>query len=59
MNTKKKKKHTRTDSFGRKLFALELRIARRADELAKTIEPALDQNFEYWLRAEREVLARS
>jgi hypothetical protein len=37
---------------------LELRIARRADELAKTATAFLDGNFEFWLRAEREVLAK-
>jgi len=58
MNTKNRKKAPRTAGLHRKLFALELRIARRADALARTIKPAQDHNFEYWLRAEREVLAR-
>jgi hypothetical protein len=57
MNTIKKKRDAKADPLGRKLFEMELRIARRADQLARTVEPIQDRNFEYWLRAEREVLA--
>ncbi len=38
------------------LYELELRVARRADELARTVVPHQDRNFECWLRAEREVI---
>jgi len=39
------------------LFDLQLRVARRADELAKTVPHHRDHSVECWLRAEREVLA--
>jgi hypothetical protein len=39
------------------LLDLELRIARRADELARTAEPVQDRTYCYWLRGEREVLS--
>jgi len=41
---------------GRELYELELRVARRADQLARTVEPHQDRNFELWLRAEREII---
>ena len=56
MNTEKRKVNASADSSSRDLFELELRVARRADELAKEVAPLLDRNFEYWLRAEREVM---
>ena len=43
-------------SSRRELFELELRIARRADELARTAVRRRDRNLESWLQAEREVM---
>jgi hypothetical protein len=39
------------------LFDLELRISRKADELAKAAAPDRELNLEYWLQAEREITA--
>jgi hypothetical protein len=41
-----------------RLLELELRIARRADELANVGLPVRDRNLECWIQAEREVLAK-
>jgi hypothetical protein len=57
MNTTESIEHAPADSSDQELFELELRIARRADELAQTVVPRQDRNLEYWLRAEREVMA--
>lgn len=46
------------DTAGQELFELELRVARRADELARTAVPLQDRNYEFWLQAEREVMAK-
>jgi hypothetical protein len=55
MNTARNKK-TPVAEFA-ELFEWELRIARRADELAKTILSFPGRNLECWLRAEREFFA--
>ena len=55
MNTAKNKK-TPAAEFA-ELFEWELRIARRADELAKTVLSLPGRNLECWLRAEREFFA--
>jgi hypothetical protein len=39
------------------LFDLELRISRRADELAKVAASNRERDLEHWLRAERDILA--
>ena len=52
-----KNENSLAEAAGQELFELELRIARRADELAKTAMPLQDRNFEFWLRAEREIIA--
>ncbi|MDB6128200.1 MAG: hypothetical protein JWM35_2096 [Verrucomicrobia bacterium] len=39
------------------LFEWELRIARRADVLARTVLSLPSRNLECWLRAEREFFA--
>jgi len=44
------------DTANHELFELQLRIARRADELAKTALLLRDHSLECWLRAERELL---
>jgi len=49
--------HSPADSTGRELFELELRVARRADELAKNVAPHQNRDLEFWLRAEREIMA--
>jgi hypothetical protein len=48
--------NTSVETQGRELYELELRVARRADELARTVVPHQDRNCECWLRAEREVI---
>jgi len=58
MIAKRKKSDAPADFSNHVLFALELQIARRADELAKTAPLIRDQNLEIWLRAERDVLRR-
>jgi hypothetical protein len=58
MISKKKKIDARADFSNHVLFALELQIARRADELAGTATLIPDQDFEIWLRAEQEVMSR-
>jgi hypothetical protein len=58
MKTIQKKEHTPANDVSRDLLKIELRIARRADQLVRTIRPALSQDLEYWRRAEREILAR-
>jgi len=45
------------ETAGLELFELELRIARRADELADTGQSRSDRNLESWVRAEGEVVA--
>ncbi|MDB6094413.1 MAG: hypothetical protein JWM32_1975 [Verrucomicrobia bacterium] len=57
MNTKKKTRRAQPGSSKGKLFELELRIARRADELVKTARSIPGRSLECWLRAEREVFA--
>ena len=39
------------------LLALELRVASRADQLSQKFGGGRDKDLEYWLQAEREVLA--
>ena len=39
------------------LLALELRVASRADQLSLEFGGGRDKDLEYWLQAEREVLA--
>jgi hypothetical protein len=39
------------------LFDLELRISRRADELAKAAASDGQRSLEYWLQAERDIIA--
>jgi hypothetical protein len=39
------------------LFDLELRISRRADELAKAAAFNRERSLEYWLQAERDIMA--
>jgi len=39
------------------LFDLELRISRRADELAKAAAANRERSLEHWFQAEREILA--
>jgi len=39
------------------LFGLELRVAKRADEIAQTGARGMSHDVEYWLQAERDVLA--
>lgn len=39
------------------LFDLELRISRRADELAKAATSGNERGLEYWLQAERDIMA--
>ena len=39
------------------LFDLELRISRRADELAKAAPSNRERSLEYWLQAERDIIA--
>ena len=54
-----KREHATADPSDRALFELELRIARRADELANAEMLRRDQNLACWIRAEREVLSPS
>jgi hypothetical protein len=39
------------------LLGLELRIAKRADEIAQTGATGMDHDIECWLQAERDVFA--
>jgi len=39
------------------LFDLELRISRRADELAKAAASNRERSLEYWLQAERDIMS--
>ena len=39
------------------LFGLELRVAKRADEIAQTGARGMSHDVEHWLQAERDVLA--
>ncbi len=57
MKKKRKARKPRPDPLDQALFQIELRIARRADELARLGQFVPGRDFEYWLRAEREVLA--
>ena len=57
MKAKNKTKRSRFKFSNRLLLELELRIARRADELMKSAFLAPARSLECWLRAEREVLA--
>ncbi len=57
MNSSEGKDDPPADFPSQALFELELRIARRADELATMAASVHDRNLECWLRAEREVLA--
>ena len=47
------------DAADQVFFNLQLRIARRADELAKTAVLLRNQSLACWLRAEREVMAEA
>jgi hypothetical protein len=51
-----KNENSPAETAGQELFELELRIARRADELADTGVSRIDRNLEYWVRAEGEVV---
>jgi hypothetical protein len=55
MRTLKKRRKVAARYSNRKLYQLELRIARRADELLKAALFISGQSLECWLRAEREV----
>lgn len=39
------------------LFELQLRVARRADELARTGDPEAENSLVFWFKAEQEILA--
>ncbi len=39
------------------LLGLELKVAKRADEIAQTGPRGMFRDIEYWLQAERDVLA--
>jgi hypothetical protein len=58
MNTTKMNEQAPADSSSRELFELELRIARRADELAQTGGSRPRRDLEHWLRAEREIMGQ-
>src|SRR5580658_8403902 len=58
MIAKTKKGDAPSDFSNHVLFALELQIARRADQLAKTAPLIRNQNLKIWLQAERDVLSR-
>ncbi|HVS51160.1 MAG TPA: hypothetical protein VHD62_02300 [Opitutaceae bacterium] len=45
-----------TVSWEEELFALELRVARRADELARGYEASRARDLQVWFEAERELL---
>ena len=49
------KKEVQFEFSTQMLFELELRVARRADELVKTALSIPGRSLECWLRAEREV----
>jgi hypothetical protein len=57
MNTIEEKDHAPADLLSQELFKMELRIARRADELVRTLAPFPGRDVDCWLEAEREVLA--
>jgi hypothetical protein len=57
MKTIKKKRRTQFGHSHQLLYELELRVARRADELVETARSIPSRSLECWLRAEREVLA--
>jgi len=57
MTTMESNEATPANRLNDQLLDLELRIARRADELARTAEPVQDRTYCYWLRGEREVLS--
>jgi hypothetical protein len=56
MNTTDDKIAPAAEISDRALFDLELRISRRADELAKAAANG-ERRLEYWLQAEREIMA--
>jgi hypothetical protein len=57
MKAKKRKNRNRFNFSKQRLFQLELRIARRADELMQRAFVLPARSLECWLRAEHEVLA--
>ena len=58
MNTKDDKITPAAELSDEALFDLELRISRRADELAKALASNRERALEYWLQAERDILAK-
>lgn len=57
MNTTEDKIAPAAELSDEALFLLELRISRRADELAKTAASNSERGLEYWLQAERDIMA--
>ena len=57
MKTRKKKRRVQLELLNERLFALELRVARRADALVEATQSIPRRSLECWLTAEREVLA--
>jgi hypothetical protein len=56
MNTTEDKITLAAELSDEALFDLELRISRRADELAQAA-PNGERNLEHWLQAERDIIA--
>jgi hypothetical protein len=57
MNTTEDKNAPAAELTDEALFDLELRICRRADELAKASASNREHSLEYWLQAERDIMA--
>jgi hypothetical protein len=57
MNTTEDKTAPAAEILDEALFDLELRISRRADELAKAAASNRERGLEYWLQAERDIMA--